>query len=278
MLRLLPLFVLLLISYSCKQKIATSKDPIPKHQSLKLYSDILNEERVINIWTPPTYDSVKQRLPVLYMPDGGVKEDFPHIANTLARLIESNKIPPFILVGIENTERGRDLTGESQIKEHEEYGIPMEDGAKDFRAFIQKELIPRIESTYRCTEKRGIIGESLAGLFIMETFFLQPQLFNYYIAMDPSFWWNDNVLVKHAEEHLQNLPERETRLWFAGSNTVDIKEYTDQLGEFLAKRETKNLNWHYSPEPKEKHHTIYRACKKKALIWTLGSKEGIQNR
>jgi len=272
MLRLLPLIALLFISYSCKQKLASPKDPIPKHQSLKLYSDILKEERVINIWTPPTYDSGKQSLPVLYMPDGGIKEDFPHIANTLAQLIESKEIPPFILVGIENTERGRDLTGESNIKEHEEYGIPMEDGAKDFRAFIQKELIPKIESTYRCTEKRGIIGESLAGLFIMETFFLQPQLFDYYIAMDPSFWWNGNSLVNKASAHLQNLPARNTRLWFAGSNTVDIKDYTDQLADYLATNKVENLDWHYSPEPDEKHHTIYRACKEKALIWTLSPK------
>ncbi|MEM7561320.1 MAG: alpha/beta hydrolase, partial [Planctomycetota bacterium] len=67
-------------------------------------------------------------LPVLYMPDGGIKEDFPHIANTLAKLIAENTIPPMILVGIENTERRRDLTGPSEVAA-EETIAPLTDGA-----------------------------------------------------------------------------------------------------------------------------------------------------
>ncbi|MCB0463764.1 MAG: alpha/beta hydrolase, partial [Flavobacteriaceae bacterium] len=125
----------------CKDKGTTYNDPIPEHDSLTIESKHVNETRVINVWTPPNYKDSTESFPVLYMPDGGIKEDFPHIANTLSKLLEENKIPAFILVGIENTVRGRDLTGLSEVKDDEQY-CPITDGAKDFRAFIAEELIP----------------------------------------------------------------------------------------------------------------------------------------
>ena len=266
----------LLISFSILTGCGTRNvfnDPIPDHKTIKLDSKYVNETRVINIWTPSKYTEAGTRFPVLYMPDGGIDEDFPHIANTLAKLIKQNKIEPIILVGIKNTLRGRDLTGASTVKEHEEYEIPMDDGAKNFRAFITEELIPEIDATYRTTSKKGILGESLAGLFVMETFFLKPETFDFYIAIDPSLWWNDNALVNNAESYFKTLPKRETRLWFAGSDAVDIYEFTEDLEEKLKTIQPPNLLWKYSPEPAEHHNTIFRAVKEKALIWSLSERE-----
>jgi predicted alpha/beta superfamily hydrolase len=233
----------------------------------------VNEDRVINIWTPPSYNQTRDSFPVLYMPDGGIKEDFPHIANTLTKLLKEKTIPPFILVGIENTERGRDLTGESNIKEDEKYEIPMEDGAKNFRSFINEELVLEINKRYRTTNQKGIIGESLAGLFVIETFFLKPESFDFYIAMDPSLWWNGNYLVTNANTLLNNLPNRQTKLWFAGSEAEDILKHTNNLSEIFKNKELNNLHWKYSMEPNEKHNTIFRATKEKAMIWIMNQNE-----
>lgn len=264
---ILLLGILFLAACISRQRIVS--DPIPPYESFNIDSKQVREQRVINVWLPPGYAQSEMRFPVLYMPDGGVKEDFSHIANTLDQLIRAQKIPPYILVGIENTERGRDLTGASEVEEHRKHNIPMTDGAQHFRAFIAEELIPEIDRRYRSNATRGIIGESLAGLFVMETFFLTPATFDCYIAVDPSLWWNDNYLGRNAKTLLQNLPDRPTRLWFAGSSTVDIKQYTDQLAEFLAQEKLPQLIWKYAPDPKEKHHTIFRATKEKALIWSL---------
>lgn len=244
-------------------------DPIPTHESIEISSIEVGEQRTINIWTPPQYEQGSDPLPVLDMPDGGIREDFPHIANTLAQLIESKSIPPHILVGIENTERGRDLTGASQVEEHAKYGIPMDDGAKAFRAFITKELMTEIGKRYRISETKGIIGESLAGLFVMETFFLEPEAFDFYIAMDPSLWWNGNYLVSNADSFLQRFSDHPIRLWFAGSNATDISIYTHQLAGLLSRSSVEALTWKYSDEPNEKHHTIFRATKEKAMIWAM---------
>lgn len=246
------------------------QDPIPAHDSFTINSKIVGEVRTINVWTPDGYAQQTDSLPVMYMPDGGVKEDFPHIANTLAALIKAKKIPPIILVGIENTQRRRDLSGPTEVEEDKKIAPVVGESAK-FRAFVKEELFPEINKRYRTTNKKGIIGESLAGLFIVETFFVSPDMFDYYIAMDPSLWWNNHYLVKTAKENLAKFPADEKHLWFAGSSAKDIHQHTVALSKILATSNVKNLRWTYSDEPKEKHNTIYRATKEKAIIWTLGN-------
>lgn len=244
------------------------EDPIPDHESLNLYSKVLNETRVINIWMPPHYNQTNDRLPVLYMPDGGIKEDFPHVANTIAALVASKKIPATILVGIENTERRRDLTGPTNIAKDKEIAAVV-GKSENFRNFIKTELIPEINQKYRTTPEKGIIGESLAGLFVTETFLLEPDLFDYYIAFDPSLWWNNNEMERIAKKSLTKFPSTIKRFWFAGSGNETISPFTRNLSNIIKEENLPNLKWIYFDESKEKHHTIFRATKEKALIWTL---------
>jgi predicted alpha/beta superfamily hydrolase len=247
-------------------------DPIPEHETFTIQSKQVGEERIINVWTPTNYKTSSDSLPVMYMADGGIKEDFPHIANTLDKLIKEGKIKPLILVGIENTQRRRDLTGFTEVAKDKEIA-PVVGGSEKFRVFIKEELFPEINKRYRTTAEKSIIGESASGLFVMETFFLTPEMFDNYIAFDPSLWWNNHYLVRTAKEHLAKLPTTEKRLWFAGSSATDIYPYTQELANILKTTILPNLKWKYSDEPKEKHNTIFRATKEKAIIWTLNKSE-----
>jgi predicted alpha/beta superfamily hydrolase len=266
----LLLFVSFFLS-ACFNNSQTS-DPIPVHQSFKLKSKILNETRTINVWIPEDYSKSNDSLPVMYMPDGGTKEDFPHIANTIAELIKNKSIPPMILVGIENIQRRKDLSGTTEVEEDKKIA-PVIGGAEKFRNFINEELFSTINKKYRTTNKKGIIGESLAGLFIVETFLTKPEMFDYYIAMDPSLWWNNQYLVKNAKNYLAKFPTTDKRIWFAGSSVADINPYTNQLATILKSEANENIHWNYSDEPKEDHATIYRATKEKSLIWIFNSKK-----
>lgn len=261
----LGFFFFLFINFSTH---AQTSDPLPAHDSLKIESKELNETRVINIWLPEDYAISGLSYPVLYMPDGGIQEDFPHIASTLSALIQAKKIPPHILVGIENTQRRRDLTPPTDVAKDKEIA-PIVGGSSEFRAFIQNELIPHINSNYRTTDKKGIIGESLAGLFVVETMMIQSELFDFYIAFDPSLWWNDKHLLKNSPEYLTQFSTGKKKFWFAGSNAKDIYKSTRKLSEILKENPPENLHWFYSDEPKEKHNTIFRATKEKAMIWTM---------
>ncbi|TXH20395.1 MAG: alpha/beta hydrolase [Chitinophagaceae bacterium] len=246
-----------------------AQDAIPPHDSLIIASKLLDENRRINIWLPPQYKNATEYFPVLYMLDGGIQEDFPHIANTVADLIQSKKIQPVILVGIENTQRRRDLTGFTTVKRDKSIA-PVVGGSEVFRNFIAQELFAIIDAKYRTQKVKSIIGESLAGLFIVETFLKYPELFQNYIAMDPSLWWNRHELVKKAPEYLSKMPANKKQLWFAGSGEKTIFTYTRKLQNILLKNKLPQLHWQYMDEPSEKHQTIFRATKEKALIWSLG--------
>ena len=261
-------FLLCIVFLSCGNSVEI-KDTIPPHDSFRLVSKSLGETRVINVWMPEEYKSSSDSLPVMYMPDGGIEEDFPHIANTFAKLIKSKKISPMILVGIENTERRRDLSGPTDVETDKEVA-PVVGGSEKFRVFIYDELFPEINKRYRTSNKKGILGESLAGLFVVETFLIKPEMFDYYIAFDPSLWWNNHFLVRNSKEFLANEKAVGKKLWFAGSSASDISIYTQELSKILTNSNVKGLEWKYSDEPKEKHQTIFRATKEKALIWSFG--------
>lgn len=265
----LMLFVLVLRGSRAEVQ---AQDPIPQHETFELRSEKLDETRVICVWTPPGYANSEARFPVLYMPDGGIKEDFPHIANTIAELIQAGEIAPVIVVGIENTDRRRDLTGASEVLLNVTVA-PLTDGASVFRAFIRDELFPEIERRYRTTSERAIVGESLAGLFVVETLFREPDMFNRYIAMDPSLWWNDHQLVRKASDNIKALGDRKLRLWFAGSNAGDIFPHTEELERVLKAEAPENLKWTYSPQPNESHGTIFRATKADAFKWTMWTQD-----
>ncbi len=243
-------------------------DPVLPHDSFTLQSKAVNELRRINVYTPPGYAESNTRYPVLYMPDGGIREDFPHITNTIDKLIREKAIAPVLVVGIENTERRRDLSGPTQVPSDREIA-PVVGGSAAFRRFISDELIPHIEQNYRCNDQRAIVGESAAGIFAVETLFLQPDLFDRYIAVDPALWWNNHELVRKAAARLPGLVHKPTRLWLTASDTSDIKPWVDQLAQTLKTSAPASLQWTYQPMPQEKHHTIFRASKEKAFRWAL---------
>ena len=192
----------------------------PPHQSVVLDSAVMKEQRRINVYLPSTLQE-KRRYPVIYMPDGGLAEDFPHVANTIDAAIREGRMAPVILVGIENTQRRRDMTGPTTVKKDRKIA-PVVGGAAEFRKFIATELVPWVEANHPASERRGIIGESAAGLFIVETFFEMPGLFETSIALDPSLWWNAGKLAKDAGTWLMAHPETRGRLFVAWAEPETI--------------------------------------------------------
>jgi len=244
-------------------------DPIPRHEHITLDSAAIGEERPINIYTPDAYyvDGLAH-FPVLYMPDGGLHEDFPHIVATIESLIAEGAIPPMLVVGIPNTVRRRDLTGPTTVAQDRTIA-PVVGGSAAFRTFIRDELIPNIERRYRCNDHRAIVGESLAGLFVIETMLLEPKLFDRYIAISPSLWWNDQTLIHNATRHLQASKGHNLRLYLTSANEEDIVPHAAALAQTITQAALPNVTMLFEPKPLEKHHTIFRATKARAFRSTL---------
>lgn len=249
-------------------------EPEPLHigDTFTLESKILNETRRLNVYLPAAYSSEDQpNLPVLYMPDGGIKEDFLHIAGLVQILSLNTTMRPFILVGIENTHRRRDLSGPTEVA-RDRLIAPVVGGSAAYRAFIRDELMPHIEANYRTTEERAIVGESAAGLFVVETLILEPEMFDTYIAVDPSLWWNDKHLVKTGAAQLRSHPNLRATLYMASSATEGISESTTLLAENLRKDGPKGLTVFHTDFTEDFHHTVYHPAALEAFRLVLAPK------
>ncbi len=239
-------------------------------QSFTIDSKILSETRRLNVYLPPGYtDNGDTRFPVLYMPDGGMAEDFPHVTDTVKSLVKEGAMRPFIVVGIENTERRRDLTGPTEVESDKKIA-PHVGGSAAFRKFIREELMPQVRSRYNPTGETAIVGESLAGLFIVETFLLEPDLFDTYIAIDPSVWWNHEVLVRGAAERLKAQPKLKKTLYLTTADEPNIVTGTELLAATLKAGAPAGLVWFYEPRPDQHHNTIFSASEAKAYRTVLG--------
>ncbi|HEX5071172.1 MAG TPA: alpha/beta hydrolase-fold protein [Vicinamibacterales bacterium] len=243
---------------------ATPAAPLVIGETFTLESAVLKESRRINVYAPPACGGAQgAACPVLYMPDGGIDEDFIHVAGLVQVLVGNGTMRPFMLVGIENTQRRRDLTGPTGNAEDRKIA-PVVGGSASFRSFIRMELMPAIQSRYRTTGETAIIGESLAGLFIVETFFLEPAMFDTCIAFDPSLWWNDGEIVKRAPARLKDRDNRKATLYMAASRD-DRGDLTSQLANVLKHEAPASVTWHYEAMPQETHATIYHPAALVAL-------------
>ncbi len=241
-------------------------EPLPPHASFTLRSAKLKETRRINVYTPPGYaESKSVRYPVLYMPDGGLQEDFPHVSRTVDAASRAGEMRPMLLVGIENTERRRDMTGPTQVAEDKKIA-PRVGGSAAFRAFLRDELLPEVRRRYRTTGETGIIGESLAGLFVLETFLLEPQLFDTYLALSPSLWWNAEALVNGAAKHLAGRRTlRNKALYVASTSDDTIAPAAERLAAALRGAEARGLKWKYEPRTDLRHDNLYREASPQVL-------------
>ncbi|RFF29984.1 alpha/beta hydrolase [Wenzhouxiangella sediminis] len=233
-------------------------------ETFTLHSEQLEEERRINVFQPTVYgEAVATPLPVLYMLDGGIDEDFLHIAGLLQVFVSNGSVRPLLLVGIENTERRRDMTGPSDDPQDQAIAEHI-GGAAAFRSFLRDELIETIESRYDVTPERAIIGESLAGLFVVETLANEPGLFDTYIAVDPSVWWNQYDLTGRIAQSLQQESAAERRLFVAASEEASSAE---RFQAFIVQVEqaSSRMTFEYAPMPQESHATLFHPAAMKAF-------------
>ncbi|HJR58382.1 MAG TPA: alpha/beta hydrolase-fold protein [Vicinamibacterales bacterium] len=248
-----------------RKTAAPAAAPLVIGETFTIASASLNELRRINVYAPPGYaESPDLRLPVLYMPDGGMAEDFLHVAGLIQVSVGNGTMRPFLLVGIENTERRRDMTGPTRNDEDKRIA-PRVGGSAAFRTFIRTELMPQVKERYRTTGETAVVGESLAGLFVVETFLREPDLFDSYIAFDPSLWWNDLKLLDDANDLLRARTSRKKTLYLAGSSEPKLADLTRRLAAVLEKGAFPGLEWHYASMPDETHGTIYHPAALKAF-------------
>ena len=181
-----------------------------------LNSEILGESRDLWIYIPESSqlpENVDVTYPVVYLLDGSAH--FHSVSGMLHFLGSrggNTEVPETVVVAIPNTDRLRDLT-----LTHTE---GTSGGGKEFLSFIETELVPYIEETYPVTNYRTFIGHSLGGLTVIDALFTMPELFQNYVAIDPSLWWDEQVLLKRSEAMLNELNLNGKSLFIGVANTM----------------------------------------------------------
>lgn len=231
-------------------------------------SRVLGGQRRVNVALPPGYAQGKRRFPVLYLLDGGVvQEDFPKITDFVSQMVAAGTLAPMIVVGIEGVDRKHDLTHPATFAKDREL-LPTSGGSAAYRRFLVDELRPWVKARYRTNGASGLIGESLAGLFVVETFLREPWAFDAYLAASPSLWWDDQSLSRQASTLLGQGGFRGRRLYLSiGDEGTTMQAGLDRVVAALRAAPPKGLAWRYEPMPNEHHSTIYDPSAKSGLPW-----------
>jgi predicted alpha/beta superfamily hydrolase len=236
-------------------------------------SSILQETRSYWVHLPLQYNSEMfgqdARYPVLYLLDGEA-----HF-NSVSGLVEilgggingTHVIPDMIVIGIPNRDRTRDLT--PTHRETDNSGKPQAflktSGGNDrFLNFLKQELIPHIDSVYRTMAYRVFVGHSFGGITVINALFTMPELFNGYIAIDPSLWWDNKVLMQKSRTYFQHTDLQKKSLFLAQANTLSredtaVNEHFESIKEFATLLDTRNqsgIHWKYAYYADDDHGSV----------------------
>lgn len=218
-------------------------------ETATLQSTVLGEERTLYVHLPDGYEQSEEEYPVVYVLDGDLLFHFTSII--LDYLNRFGRTPAVIVVGVLNTDRGRDLTPT-------EIATESSGGADGFLQFMHDELFPFVEDRYRTQPYRVLVGHSLAGMFAIYALLERPELFDAYIATSPSLWWDDRVVVRTAEDVLDRQSPLRKFLFinFGGGDSEYIKASTWRFAELLQSQAPRDMDWRVDFLKAEDHVTV----------------------
>lgn len=237
----------------------TEPSPVTIGEAGSISSQILGESRRLFVSKPAAYEEEPAaRYPVLYLLDG--ETHFTHASSIVRFLAASDRIPEMLVIGVASesmAKRTRDLTPPSSAEIDRRFS-PGGGGADTFLAFIEHELIPHVERTYRTRPYRILAGHSFGGLFAIHALLSRPKLFKAFIVMDPSLSWNNNATVAKAETLVSEMNDvRQIDLYVTASNTAgSVPGDIRKLVSVLEMQPRDQVRWRFEWMKDETHASI----------------------
>lgn len=220
-------------------------------------SAALGENRTLNIYLPEKYlKDAATTYPIIYLLDGSANEDFIHVVGVVQFLTMIEAMPKSIVVGIANVDRKKDFTFPTSVTQDKK-DFPTTGSSEKFMAFIEKEVQPFMERKYNTNNVKTIIGQSLGGLFATEVLIKKPGLFDNYIIVSPSLWWDKESILGIAPNLLQNPTDHKIQVFISvGSEGKIMEGDAKQLAEIIKTFGKNNWRTDFVPLPNETHLTI----------------------
>ncbi len=214
---------------------------------------------------PADYATSGKSYPVLYVLDGW------HFA-LMAFLQENNpysgRMPPVIMVNLSYGKdpavmalRARDFLPTNSSE------APSSGGAADFLAFLEKELIPYIDRTYRTIPTdRGLLGHSYGGVFAIYALEQRPELFQRIVAASPTLNWDHDLLIKAAPEAFKHFTAK-VRLDLSTGTENDNAVSATAFADTLEQNKPASLDARYMVYPGENHNSVRLLSFASGLYW-----------
>ena len=206
-----------------------AEDSILLGTSTSLESKIMGENRPYMVYLPPSYEKSENTYPVIYLLDGDTHrfKGFVGVLESLSTETLEKQVQESIVISIPNTNRSRDLTP-SYLREWKFKGRVLDTfeqtgNAQQFAEFLQKELIPAIDTKYRTSKKRLLVGESFGGLFAATTLLKSPSVFTDYLIIDPTSLWDNDYLNREFSATNGEVKIR-SRAYFAFADNSHLGE------------------------------------------------------
>jgi predicted alpha/beta superfamily hydrolase len=233
-----------------------ASEPVVIGEKFQIESKVLAETRTYVVHTPDYYKKREDAYPVLVLQDA--ENNFAYVSDAVHLLSANGRIPAMIVVGINNTDRVRDMT---PTKPATGFGgaawTGSAGGADKFLAFIADELLPTIDRNYRTRPYRVLIGHSLGGLFAVYALLNRPEVFKGYIIGSPSLWWEDQVLVKAAPPFFAAHQDVQADIYMSMANEGGtMLGGAWKLSAALEEAQLPNVRWQFKRYPEEEHGTI----------------------
>ncbi len=241
---------LTLILFLSSNTYSQNTDDIIIAKKLKIQSKVLNEERTIFVSTPSGYKQSNSAFPIMYVLDGS-ESNIHFTSGLVSSLSESALCPKMIIVAIANTDRFRDMTPTPYDRDPNRAS----GGANQFLKFIETELFPFIEKEYRTVPYRIIKGHSASGMLVTHAFLSHNHMFNAYIGISPSLWWDSNLFSKTAEANLGEMNFKHKHYYFStgSKETAHNIEGAQSFYKVLTKKNPKDLRWKFDHIQNEDH-------------------------
>jgi predicted alpha/beta superfamily hydrolase len=242
----LSLTLLLFVCFSPFADAQDAKVASVAHDMHIIKSKILNEDRSILIHLPVSYGQTYRKFPVVYMLDGHASF-LSLMPGMLEHLSWSGHIPEMILVSIQNTDRTRDLSPTKVAAR------PTSGGGDNFLQFIETEVMPLVEKKYRTQPFRIFAGHSLGGLAVVYSMVSRPDLFQAYIAASPVLHWDNNFVIKRAEEAFKQRKDWKKTIFLAVGDEPPYFSAFNAFKDLLGKLKPNGLVYEFRRMPEENH-------------------------
>jgi predicted alpha/beta superfamily hydrolase len=238
---------------------------LPDTERRSLTSAKIGQKYDLLISLPPRYADSREAYPVLYVLDGW---HFPLMAFIQDNNESSGRMRPVIMVNVSQgmgpevkERRARDFT--PTRSDHE----PASGGAAAFLDFLEHEIIPFVDRTYRTQPgDRGLLGHSYGGLFAIYCLEQRPALFQRIVAASPSLGWDDRVLLTAARTRLRSLPSH-VRLDLSAGTEGDNTEDTAAFAKLLDQLKPAGLEYRFTVYPAENHNSVRLVSFPAGLYW-----------